>query len=258
MAESNCEVIWQVDWPPAATPLELAANEVHVWRVSLDGLPESDDSLMALLPAAERERAGRFRFASDRDRFVRSHAALRTILGTYLHAAPEALVFREGAHGKPFIDCPAGAVPIRFNLSHSDSLALVAVALGREVGVDLERVRPVSDMAGIAARYFSPFEQQALERVSPEKRLHAFFATWVLKEAYLKACGDGLVRRLADFDVTIGDDEPPRLLSVSERPGDVTRWTLWHLKPCNRFVAALAVEGAALAGGSIALRQAIL
>src|SRR5262245_2743813 len=242
MAELDRITLSCADWPPPKH-VALALDVVQVWRVPLDSESQSDSAVMTMLSVAERERANRFRFDADRDRFVRSHAALRMILASYLHAAPEELVFREGAQGKPFVDCPANAVPLRFNLSHSDNLALVAVARGREVGIDVERVRPVSDMAGIVSRFFSPLERQALDRVPPERRLHAFFATWVLKEAYLKACGDGLARRLEDFDVAGCDDEPPRLLNARDCPGDVQRWTLWRLGPGNGFVAALAVEG---------------
>ena len=231
------------NWPPPEQ-VALAVDKVQVWRVALDRVPASDSAVMTALSAAERERANGFRFDADRDRFVRSHTALRMILASYLHAAPEELVFRAGANGKPFLDCPADSVALHFNLSHSGNLALVAVARGREVGVDIERVRPVNDMAGIAARFFSPFERQALDRVAPEQRLRAFFATWVLKEAYLKACGDGLVRRLEDFDVATGDDKLPRLLSVRDRDGEESRWTLSSIDPGESYAAALAVEGA--------------
>jgi len=242
MPEPDRITLSDVDWPPPARVV-LDVDVVQVWRVPFDHASQSDSGVMTTLSMAERERANRFRFDADRDRFVRSRAALRMILASYLSTAPEALVFREGAHGKPFVDSPADAVPLRFNLSHSDNLALVAVARGREVGVDVERVRPVSDMAGIAARFFSPLERQALDRVPPERRLHAFFATWVLKEAYLKGCGDGLLRRLEDFDVATGDDKLPRLLSVRDRLGDEARWALWRLEPGDGYVAALAADG---------------
>src|SRR5262245_5987926 len=241
MAELDRITLSCADWPPPKH-VALALDVVQVWRVPLDSESQSDSAVMTMLSVAERERANRFRFDADRDRFVRAHTALRMILASYLHAAPEELVFREGAHGKPFVDCPADAVPLRFNLSHSDNLALVAVARGREVGVDVERVRPVSDMAGIAARFFSPLERQALDRVAPDKRLRAFFATWVAKEAYLKACGDGLTRVLRDFDVAIGEETQPRLLVVRDRPGDETRWTLGRLDLGDVHVAALAVQ----------------
>ena len=242
MAELDRITLSCADWPPPEH-VALALDVVQVWRVPLDRESQSDSAVMTMLSMAERERANRLRFDADRDRFVRAHTALRMILASYLDAAPEELMFREGAHGKPFVDCPADAVPLRFNLSHSDNLALVAVARGREVGVDVERVRPVSDMAGIAARFFSPLERQALDRVAPDQRLRAFFATWVAKEAYLKACGDGLIRALRDFDVTIGEEAQLRLLVVRDRPGDEARWTLGRLDVGHGHVAALAIEG---------------
>src|SRR5262249_12362027 len=109
-------------------------------------------------------------------------------------------------------------------------------------GVDIEHLRPVKDMSGVAARFFSPREQDALERIAPDYRLRAFLATWVLKEAYLKACGEGLLRHLNAFDVSIADN--PRLLEVRDRAaGDETRWALRYLDAGDEFVAALAIEG---------------
>ena len=218
--------------------IAIAAEGVDVWRIPLDGSATGDADLLS---AAERERAGRFRAEMDRDRFVRSHVALRRILGQYAATGPSDLVFGAGEHGKPFIESPTAARALRFSLSHSGELALLAVARDREVGVDLERVRPVSGMAEMVARYFSAFERPALERIAPAERRRAFFATWVLKEAYLKACGDGLVRRLEDFDVTVGE-EPPRLIAVRDRPGDEGRWILSSLDAGEGYVAALAVE----------------
>jgi 4'-phosphopantetheinyl transferase len=229
----------RTDWVLPPPRLELQAEEVHVWRVPLDGSTASDETRLAVLSVAERERASRFRFEADRRRYIGSHAALRSILATYLGATPSELVFGVGAHAKPFIDGSA----LRFSLSHSDNLALVAVASGREVGVDLERVRPVSDMARIAARFFSTAERQALEQAALVEQPRAFFATWVLKEAYLKACGDGLIRKLEDFDVTIEAPSRPQLLTVRDRPGDATRWTLCWIDPGEGYLAALAVEG---------------
>jgi 4'-phosphopantetheinyl transferase len=115
--------------------------------------------------------------------------------------------------------------------------------------VDVERVRPLDDLDGFVARYLSPLEREALARVAAGDRLRAFFATWTLKEAYLKACGDGLLRELDAFDVTVGDAQP-RLLAVRDRPGDEGRWGLRCLDPGAGYVAGMAV-----AGSSWRLRQ---
>jgi 4'-phosphopantetheinyl transferase len=151
-------------------------------------------------------------------------------------------VFGEGAQGKPFLDAPAAGRTLQFSLSHSGEVALVAVSLGRAVGVDVEEVRPRVDLDGFADRYFSPRERDALARVPSGNRLRAFFEIWTLKEAYLKACGDGLLRELDAFDVTVGDAQP-RLLAVRDRPGDEARWTLGGLHPRQGYVAALALAG---------------
>jgi 4'-phosphopantetheinyl transferase len=156
---------------------------------------------------------------------------------------PRELIFAARAGGKPFLAAPAHSTDLHFNLSHSHELALLAVSRGREVGVDLEWLSAVRDTDGIAARYFSPVERQALERLAPDQRRAAFLRGWVLKEAYLKACGDGLTRRLTDFDVAIDDGAQAAVLEVRDRPGDEARWMLQYLHPHREFVAALVVEG---------------
>lgn len=231
---------WQPEsgehWAPRTGPVALPADEVHVWRVDA-GARTAAVGLEAL-SAAERARADRFRFAADRDRFVASHVALRSILSAYLAVAPAALSFGESAQGKPFIEAPDAGRALRFSLSHSGDVALVAVGRDREVGVDVERVRALDDLDGFAARYFSLAERDALARLPPGERLRAFFGIWTLKEAYLKACGEGLLRALDAFDVTVGA-APPRLLAVRDRPGDEARWTAHRLAPGEGYAAAL-------------------
>jgi 4'-phosphopantetheinyl transferase len=227
-------------WVPQTGPVELPADEVHVWRVDIAA--KSANGGVATLCDAERARADRFRFPADRDRFVASHVALRAILASYLEAAPAALAFGESAHGKPFVEAPDAGRALRFSLSHSGDVALVAVGLEREVGVDVERVRALDDLEGFAARYFSVAERDALARVPSVERPRAFFEIWTLKEAYLKACGEGLTRALDAFDVTVGSASP-RLVAVRDRPGDEARWTLKQLFPYAGHVGALAATG---------------
>ena len=230
-----------MDWPLQAGRVELTPDEVHVWRIDVGEQAAADAAALLVLSEAERARAARFHFAADRRRFVASHAALRGILAAYLDVEASLLVFGEGAQGKPFLDAPAHGRSLRFSLSHSSDLALVAVSQGREVGVDVEHVRPRVDLDGFAARYFSPRERDALARVPSGDRLRAFFEIWTLKEAYLKACGDGLLRALDAFDVTVGDPAP-RLIAVRDRPGDEARWGLRLVGPSKSYVAAIAVE----------------
>lgn len=231
-----------IPWASPPSPLALGADDVHVWRVDLALAEATVSHLREELSHEEAERAARFRSPADGRRFVVAHAALRSILAGSLGADPRELRLTAEDGGKPFLAAPAAA-PVRFNLSHSRDLALVAVSQGREVGVDLE-YRQIRDVDEIAGRYFSAVERRNLEGMALDQRRAAFLRGWVLKEAYLKACGDGLRRRLDDFDVTLDDEDPPRLLAVRDRPGDEARWSFRYLRPHPEFVAALAVEGA--------------
>jgi 4'-phosphopantetheinyl transferase len=224
-------------------PRPIADADVHVWVIALDGPAARPALLLTVLGADERERAGRFVFPRDRDRFVVAHAALRAILGEYLGVPPSAIRLETTARGKPLLAPPHDGTGLRFNLSHSAALALCAVTRGRGVGVDVEAVRP--DFAGedIARRFFSPAEVAALAAVAPGERALAFFRCWTRKEAYIKARGEGLALSLASFDVTLGPDEPPALLATRDDPAEASRWALVELGLPPGYVGALAVEG---------------
>jgi 4'-phosphopantetheinyl transferase len=230
-------------WASPPAKLALQAGEVHVWRVDLALAEPTVSHLREVLSPEEAERAARFRSPADGRRFVAAHAALRSILARSVGADPRELRLTAEDGGKPFLEAPLAAGAVHFNLSHSRDLALVAVSRGREVGVDLE-YRQIRDVDEIAGRYFSAVERRNLGGMALDQRREAFLRGWVLKEAYLKACGDGLRRRLDDFDVTLDDEDPPRLLAVRDRPGDESRWSFRYLRPHPEFVAALAVEGA--------------
>jgi medium-chain acyl-[acyl-carrier-protein] hydrolase len=225
-------------WEPTIEPPALGAGDVHVWRVSLDQPEECRSELRELLSADEKERARRFYFPRDRDRFVVGRGTLRALLGRYLSHKPRRLHFTYGAHGKPAL-----AGRLRFNVAHSEGLALVAVARDREVGVDLERVRPEVATQEIARRYFSALENQALQALPRPLRALGFFQCWTRKEAYVKATGAGLALALDRFDVSLQPGQPAALLANRDAPAEVWRWTLRQLSPGPGFVGTLAVEG---------------
>jgi 4'-phosphopantetheinyl transferase len=221
-----------------AAPL-LGPGEVHVWRVRLD--PETPIRDWAdVLSSDERERAARFLFARDQRRFTVSHASLRSILARYLRADPSMLFFATGAQEKPRL---AGSSDLSFNLSHSGEQALIGVARGREVGVDIEQFRDHDDLPALAESCFSPSELAAWRGLPATVRKSAFFATWTRKEAYLKARGDGLARPLASFDVTVGPDDAPRLLCDASDPTAAARWTFFDVDAGPGYAATLAIAG---------------
>ncbi len=127
-----------------------------------------------------------------------------------------------------------------FNLSHSDGWALLAFTRDRRIGVDVERVRPLSDR-GIARRFFAPGETAALEASPPDERPSAFFACWTRKEAVAKAVGRGLTLPLDDFEVSVRPDEPARLIGCAAEMGDPSDWHLRSFDVEDGYEAAVAV-----------------
>ncbi|HEV3468492.1 MAG TPA: 4'-phosphopantetheinyl transferase superfamily protein [Pyrinomonadaceae bacterium] len=227
--------------PPA--DVSPRPGEVHVWRAFLDQKLPHLPRLFGLLSADERERAGRFRSETDRQRFVVRRAALRIILGRCQGFEPRRLRFEYGPHGKPSLAEEFGGDALGFSVSHSRGAAVYAVARGRRVGVDVERVRPLPDAGQVARRFFSPGEAAALGAVAPDERLEAFYNCWTRKEAFVKACGEGLSRPLDTFDVTLAPREAARLLSVEGDARNAAPWSMRSLTPAPGYRAALVVEG---------------
>ncbi|MFL5618705.1 MAG: 4'-phosphopantetheinyl transferase family protein [Gemmatimonadaceae bacterium] len=226
-----------------ADPPPLAPEAVHVWRIRLDPPGEQDDS-WELLSDEERRRAHRFVQEQHRRRFVAAHAALRRILAGYTVQRAQELEFTIGPHGKPALLVPdAPSRPsIEFNLSHSADLALVAVARERPVGVDLERWEREMDHLKLAERFFSPAERASLEALAERRDdlMHGFFAAWSRKEAYLKARGEGVMRGLHHFDVTLVPGEPARLLA-DRLDAAIDRWRMRSIIPDEGFSGAIVV-----------------
>lgn len=220
----------------------LAGRDVHLWRAWLD-LPEARlAQLERHLSPDERLRARQFHFDRDRSRFVAGRGILRAVLARYLGVPPARIALAYGPHGKPQLAAPWGWTRLRFNLSHSEGLALCAVACGREVGVDLERARPIPEMAQVATQVFSEREQARLRSTSTDNPVTAFFRFWTSKEALLKARGDGFSQPA----------QPVEIPSVSARatraesglyPHHGSGWTSCELLPQPGFIAALVVEG---------------
>jgi 4'-phosphopantetheinyl transferase len=230
-------------WLPAPTDLTLASHDVHVWRMSL-GLPSSQvETLRQTLAPDELSRASRFRFEKERRRFIVARGMLRRILGRYLGVDPGQLGFSYTDYGKPALISPSRPQTLNFNLSHSHQLALIAITDQRQVGIDVEHVRPIPDLEDLAQRFFSAQENAALQALPEEEKLRGFFNCWTRKEAYIKARGEGLSLPLGQFDVSLTPGEPARLLSVRGAPREAARWSLLDLVPAPGYVAALAVEG---------------
>ena len=204
---------WAID-----VALDLAPDEVHCWSVPLGVPAGAFPGLFETLTQDERDRAARLRFERDRRRFVVARAALRELLGRYVGTAPDQIRFAYNPSGKPELR-PEYGCSLKFNLSHSADLGVIAVTWGSEIGVDVEQIR-TSDFAEIARSFFAASEIEQLSAVPAHLQARAFFSVWTRKEAYAKARGDGL-----------GD-------------GPVTpRGTFFSLEPAPGYIGAVAIEG---------------
>lgn len=167
--QANGKPAWRL--PPSH--LRLSADEIHVWRFFLNVSNPILDSLGHALSSDENSRANRFRFEIDRDRFIASRGCLRTILSIYLGSAPSEIRFSYGVQGKPSLNQPSTA-KLHFNLAHSGDLSLYAVTLERQIGVDLEEIKPGFATAEIAESFFSASEIARLRSLDADEQNRAF------------------------------------------------------------------------------------
>ena len=174
---------------------------------------------------------------------------LRDLLGRYLQTQPGQIRFVYNAFGKPDLG-PEFANRLKFNLSHSGpcsaGLALIAITAGVDAGVDLEYIQAQSDYAEIARRFFSAAEVDHLNALPSHLYAEAFFSCWTKKEAYVKACGEGLAIPLNSFSVPLTTDPahtPVDVYAVSNDIVPARRWSLYTLQPAPGYIGALAIEG---------------
>ena len=224
------------DWP------ELARDEIHAWCAVLDELASDLPAFAETLSAGERQRAERFQFDRDRKRFIVRHGLLRMILGRYLNLEPARLSFTCESRGKPALAGTLDGRTLHFNLSHSDGLALFAVARRFALGVDVERIRPIPEIDQIAGKFFSARESAMLNALPAEQKLEAFFNCWTRKEAYLKATGEGIADALAQIEVSLVPGPTAQLLNIAGEAREASSWSLHPLAPAPGFTGAVAVK----------------
>lgn len=190
------------------------------------------------LSPSETERAGRFRTPQLRIEFVAAHGMLRWLLGQYLDVSPASVEYVLGPHGKPAL-APQMHSPLRFNLAHSGGLGVVGLALGREIGVDIEALRPLSVEDLSSNSVWTPDERSQLERLGHEDREAAFYTGWVRKEACLKACGMGLAQGGDFVSVSLCWDDPRPIRTV--QIGSPEEWIVSTFRVSPSHVGAVAL-----------------
>ncbi len=229
--------------------LSLGADVIELRHAQVEG---ASPGLLALLSDEERAKAARFMFAHDRDSYVAAHALVRATLSAFFARAPQDWTFVTGAHGKPRVDSHDGSGRLCFNLSHTRGSVAVAVALDREVGVDVERIAPDRADEAVARELFAPAEFAALCDEPKAGRAEAFFDVWTLKEAYIKAVGLGVALPLKDFAFT---RHPLRISFAGTLDDSPSRWLFRRFRPAPDVAMALAARRGQGAEPVVNLRQ---
>jgi len=216
--------------------MTASAIDIELWVWPIDGGEDEARRYDGILSAGEIARANRFLNPAHGHAFRIAHGRLRMLLADRIGVAPASLVFLTGKHGKPSLD---GVNGLAFNLSHSGSLAALAIADGCDIGCDIEEVREVKE--DVAERFFSAEEVAQLRALPADHQNDAFFRCWTRKEAVVKALGDGLSMPLDRFTVDILADHERDLVRCFE--ADSTRlWRLAPLLPAAGYHGAVAAR----------------
>jgi 4'-phosphopantetheinyl transferase len=233
-------------WRRPPPNLRLEQGAIHVYRLPLQAPIRPLDELAGSLAADEQARAGRFHFERDRQRYIVTRASLRLLLGRYLARDPAGIRLVYGTQGKPELAGDQGLdsdAALAFNLAHSHELAVCAFARHGRIGIDVEYLRWVKDMAKIAQRFFAWPEYEAWLALPDSDRRAGFFRIWSRKEAFIKALGEGLTHPLDQFVVSVDPAEPARFVTVGGSPAEAGRWLLHDLQPGAGYAGALAADG---------------
>jgi 4'-phosphopantetheinyl transferase len=230
-------------WERVPSGKKLGKNSVHVWTVSFrkDGCDITQ--FLQYLSADEIMKAERFRFEKDKKRFMTMRSVLRNILCSYLEIGAADIEFCYNQFGKPFISETINPRNISFNASSSHGVALIAIALEKDIGIDIEYISRDCEHVEIASEFFSDREQNEFLTLTDATRIEAFYNCWTRKEAFVKAMGEGLSFSLKDFDVSLAPNYPARILDIRNIDQKAADWNLIDINAGCGYKAALAVKG---------------
>jgi 4'-phosphopantetheinyl transferase len=219
--------------------LPLGASEVHLWSIDLGQERPNLEAMERNLSSGEMERSRRFRYGKDREQFILSHGVLREVLGIYLQTDPKTVPISYDSRGKPEIAGGGEKAKLRFNLSHSEEMALIATAMNHDLGVDVEHVDPDFPVLEVAKRFFTGQEAEFVASTKGLERTEAFFRIWTRREAYLKATGAGLGSQSAGIPFFWAGASNTGVHSFKNE----REWTCFDFKLDGDYFGALVVEG---------------
>jgi 4'-phosphopantetheinyl transferase len=227
-----------VKFEQSAVPPTLGPGEIHIWHTRWEQVAGTPQDIVSALSPEERNRANKFRFKKDQDRYATSRGILRQLLGEYLSVSPVKLQFHYGPHGKPYLAANPLPHPIHFSVSHSSDLVLFAFSPDQEIGIDVEHIRTDYDFEAIARRFLLPAEFTKLISTPSDARLLEFFRLWTRMEAYAKARGIGIL--LLDNPRTFSQKQAGAPHTANNADTERSKWMITDFIPESGYVASLA------------------
>ena len=230
-----------INWKKLPTELKLLDNEVHLWLVNIEISSQEIAHLTNTLSPDEMARADRFKFKEHRNRFIAARGYLRQILSNYLPKPSDSRIvptFEYSDRGKP--NLPNSN--LQFNVSHSRDIALYGFTNHNLIGIDLEYLRSNVECAKIAKRFFNERESQIINNLSKDKQAQAFFHFWTIKEAYLKATGEGLGGGLETVEIEFNYNLETKVKAIANNEIEPNNWFFKSFIPETDFVATVAVN----------------
>ena len=179
-------------WQAVRQVPDMQSDEIVVWKFVPEHLEDFTDSLQTFLSVEEKKRLERFSDLEFRKHFIQYRGVLHFLLSSIINTSPDDIKIQSGQQGKPKLNMDQHSHPISFNISHTEGICLIAMSKRSEVGIDVERVRPVKEMDRLANTYLSSEEYSDWQRKNEQERVLAFYSSWCAKEAILKAVGCGL------------------------------------------------------------------
>ncbi|HEY3853995.1 MAG TPA: 4'-phosphopantetheinyl transferase superfamily protein [Verrucomicrobiae bacterium] len=228
---------------PQRGDIVLQADSAHAWIIPLDISMLEMDAFSETLSPSESRRADAFHFDVDRFRFIAGRGALRTILGRYLNESPVYIEFEYEPRGKPRLAGQFASGDLQFNLAHCEDVAVLALAWGCSVGIDVERERDFDDIEPVVKVICSPRQVAEFEALRSDQQTAAFYRLWTRKEAWLKATGNGITTSLEEVEPSFLPGETAHYQSLPKSfSTPVNNWSLFDFMPKPGFIAALALD----------------
>ncbi len=215
-------------------------NKVEVYHTNFSDHFKNINTFLNILSVDEIEKSNKYRFQIDRKKSIVSRGILRNLLGKLLKENAKHIKFNYGPYGKPDYSHKAN---IKFNVSHSNDMLVIAFAKDFEIGVDIENIKSNFDVMDIASNFFSKIEINALEEIPPLKQVDAFYRCWTRKESFIKAKAQGLSFPLDAFSVSIDDATKVKLLETQWDIHERDQWSLFSFRPQYKYVGAISIHG---------------